>query len=465
MNPFASPFRPARDPFPTISRDLQFHILHHLPTPELWSVIASVCRHFRNLIHEPSVYGDHVTLSLIGSRVTGQDIIARLPPSGWHQLRVLDLSRCTLVTNFPILAILRLLPSLFHLSLAFTGITNKGFHDFSGCLSHLRSIDLSGLNITGTGGLSVLLAAEHTPNLTALSLASCARIDDEGVNVIAQLCNSRLRLLDLTQCLHISDAAFISLAEHCPNLLALNLADGVFETNVDEKQRSRRQWQDLLEDQVASFEESDAVTPFPNDDYDWSFIQRTASAWFLMPVVQEDVRASDRFLDTSVPMYSCGFSMPSPGAFTRGLPPVSVSVRQAKIQSSTLCTLFAKCCRLRFLSLAFWSQRLDAESLTAASRHLISLRALNIDWVSPVDFPALSAFVLMRAQPVSADPHAHVLGRGCLRVLSARLCSLPQTLRDRIHSTSATPRLALSLIEDPTDLEPPKPLASDDFEI
>jgi hypothetical protein len=386
-------FPPFFLPFDELPFALQLHVLAFLPAEHLWAM-TRVSHHWCQLIWDcgTTLWTGVVNLQSLAAvvPVTLQFFHPFLLRGTWSRLRGLNLTDCPLMTNYPVARVVSLLPALEALGLRRTGISNNGLHELAQCVpTRLAALDLGGLNINAFGMRPFMCAC---PSLTALALAACSRVDDEVIDVVTACVGTRLRLLDLSCCFRTTNVGMSMIAERCPLLEALNLAEGM----ADDERPVRL---DIVDDpsmampSVAMWPSAVRVDQLPD------VVERWADAWFV-------------------------HSPTSPSIVTK--------TRPRPLSEAGIKAVVCGCPRLRVLSLAFCGGVTGAMVLSLQA--LRSVRRVSFDWVTPMDWAALDAFVL--AVPT-------------LRVVSLRLCGMGAVMRRRLHVRSIT------CIEDAEDLAAP----------
>jgi hypothetical protein len=86
----------------------------------------------------------------------------------------------------------------------------------------LNLIDCNFEHLYNITNHSIIVLSQLCPLITSLSLSNCSLIGDAAVDAIATQCRD-LSSLDISSC-NITDGAILSLADHCSELVALNLA-------------------------------------------------------------------------------------------------------------------------------------------------------------------------------------------------------------------------------------------------
>ncbi|KAL2609192.1 hypothetical protein R1flu_027765 [Riccia fluitans] len=139
-----------------------------------------------------------------------------------HDLRDLDLTGCTLLTDESLLALATGCTRLEKLNLSgCIGITDVGLVALAKGCSSLRQLNLCGCDNAGLDYALVALGAGCS-ELQYLNVGWCDRITDKGVTAVALGCPD-LAVVDLCGCHFITDRSVMVLADHCPRLRALNL--------------------------------------------------------------------------------------------------------------------------------------------------------------------------------------------------------------------------------------------------
>ncbi|KAG6550115.1 hypothetical protein Mapa_008071 [Marchantia paleacea] len=139
-----------------------------------------------------------------------------------HELRVLDLTGCTLLTDESLLALASGCTRLEKLNLSgCTGITEVGLVALAGRCSSLRQLNLCGCYNAGLDNALMALGAGCS-ELQYLNVGWCEHITDRGVTAVALGCPN-LGVVDLCGCYHITDRSVMVVTDHCPRLRALNL--------------------------------------------------------------------------------------------------------------------------------------------------------------------------------------------------------------------------------------------------
>ncbi|XP_011474774.1 F-box/LRR-repeat protein 20 [Oryzias latipes] len=149
------------------------------------------------------------------------EILVRHQPG----LLKLDISECMGLTSRSVEAVAHGLKSLTHLSLSHDWrITEKGLRDLL-ALPGLKGLDLSQcLNISGAEMVSSLKRPGATrAQLETLNFRGCTYIKDLAVFSLAQLLGSRLRELDLTSCVNVTDLSVCAIATYLQELVVLRL--------------------------------------------------------------------------------------------------------------------------------------------------------------------------------------------------------------------------------------------------
>ncbi|CAL9197586.1 unnamed protein product [Musa hybrid cultivar] len=137
-----------------------------------------------------------------------------------RNLERLWLARCKMVTDMGIGCIAVGCQKLRLLCLKWClGISDLGVGLVAVKCKRLRSLDLSFMPITK----KCLPAVLQLPDLEDLALVGCLSIDDEGLLSLKQECKS-LQVLDMSNCQHVSHAAFSSVLNKAPGLRQMSLA-------------------------------------------------------------------------------------------------------------------------------------------------------------------------------------------------------------------------------------------------
>ncbi|KAL3699518.1 hypothetical protein R1sor_017540 [Riccia sorocarpa] len=139
-----------------------------------------------------------------------------------HELRDLDLTGCTLLTDGSLLALATGCTRLQKLNLSgCIGITDVGVVALAKGCSSLRHLNLCGCDNAGLDYALVALGAGCS-ELQYLNVGWCDRITDKGVTAVALGCPD-LAEIDLCGCHFITDRSVMVLADHCPRLRRLIL--------------------------------------------------------------------------------------------------------------------------------------------------------------------------------------------------------------------------------------------------
>ncbi|XP_047452531.1 F-box/LRR-repeat protein 3 [Mugil cephalus] len=149
------------------------------------------------------------------------EVLVKHQPS----LHTLDISACTELTSRSVEAIARGLKTLSHLSLSRDWrITEKGLAELLS-VSTLRVLDLSEcLHVSGTEMVKGLKGSNAAgAQLETLNLKSCTYIKDLAVFSLTQLLGNTLRELDLTSCVNVSDLSVCAVATYLQKLEVLRL--------------------------------------------------------------------------------------------------------------------------------------------------------------------------------------------------------------------------------------------------
>jgi hypothetical protein len=393
------PLRPAQPYFDELPVALQLRVLEYLPAEQLWAM-ARVSRHWCTLVWDSgtTLWTGVINFQSLAAivPVTLQFLHPHLLRGTWSRLRGLNLTDCPLMTNYPVARVVSLLPALEALGLRRTGVSNNGLHELATSVPpRLSTLDVGGLNINSFGLRPFMCVC---PNLTALSLAACSRVDDEAIEVVTAYTGAHLRLLDLSCCFRTSNFGVSMIAERCPLLEALNLAEGM----ADDERPVRLDVDDTISTAMKN------TTMWPSAvraDQLPDVVERWADSWFV----------------------HCPVS-----------PSIVTKPRPRSLSEAGIAALVRGCPRLRILSLAFCGGVTGAMVLSL--QPLRCLRRVSFDWVTPMDWAALDAFVL--AVPT-------------LQVVSLRLCGMGAIMRRRLYVRSIT------CIEDQEDVAPPSPTDPD----
>ncbi|KAK2838386.1 hypothetical protein Q7C36_013200 [Tachysurus vachellii] len=141
-----------------------------------------------------------------------------------HQqgLHTLDLSGCSELTSRSMTAVATELKQLQSLSLSCVWwITGKGLADLT-ALPALSSLDLAEcVNVSGAELEKCLSSPQRRVQLEKLSLRRCTYVKD--ICSLSQLMSSRLKKLDLSYCIHLTDSSVRAVASNLPGLHVLLL--------------------------------------------------------------------------------------------------------------------------------------------------------------------------------------------------------------------------------------------------
>ncbi|KAL6049459.1 hypothetical protein QOT17_020444 [Balamuthia mandrillaris] len=146
------------------------------------------------------------------------------------RLCFLSLSRCPLLhdpTGELLKTLLESCPRLEDLFLAHCKRLVPPTGDFLSigleCVPQLRSLDLSGLAVNHASLLSLF---RHLSALETLYLSNVRQTSDDVIATLASNCGASLRCLYLSSCIQLTDVAMLSLALHCQGgkLRVLNIA-------------------------------------------------------------------------------------------------------------------------------------------------------------------------------------------------------------------------------------------------
>ncbi|NXJ96602.1 DRC6 protein, partial [Corythaixoides concolor] len=100
-------------------------------------------------------------------------------------------------------------------------ITDLSFKLMSKCCPYLRHIHMVDCQKITDAGLEMISPLKH---ILVLNVADCIRIGDEGVRTFVQgSSGAKLRELNLTNCIQITDASVTEIAQRCPELAYLSL--------------------------------------------------------------------------------------------------------------------------------------------------------------------------------------------------------------------------------------------------
>ncbi|NXI65787.1 DRC6 protein, partial [Anseranas semipalmata] len=100
-------------------------------------------------------------------------------------------------------------------------ITDLSFELMSKCCPYLRHIHIAGCQKITDVGLKMISQLKY---IHVLNVADCLRISDEGVQPFVQgSSGAKLRELNLTNCIHVTDASVTEIAQRCHQLTYLNL--------------------------------------------------------------------------------------------------------------------------------------------------------------------------------------------------------------------------------------------------
>lgn len=136
----------------------------------------------------------------------------------WHDLRSLDLTSCTRLTNISLIA--NGCPFLEKLDLSgCVGVSEAGLVGLAQHCKHLRHLNLCGCDNAASDAALVALA-QNCSGLQYLNVGWCEQITDVGVTALALGCRD-LRFVDFCGCLQITDQSVIVLADNCLRLRVL----------------------------------------------------------------------------------------------------------------------------------------------------------------------------------------------------------------------------------------------------
>ncbi|KAM6320934.1 F-box and leucine-rich repeat protein 13 [Aegotheles albertisi] len=100
-------------------------------------------------------------------------------------------------------------------------ITDLSIELISKCCPYIRHIHMADCQKITDAGLQMISPLKH---ILVLNVADCIRISDEGVMTFVQgSSGAKLRELNLTNCIHVTDASVTEIAQRCHELTHLNL--------------------------------------------------------------------------------------------------------------------------------------------------------------------------------------------------------------------------------------------------
>lgn len=160
----------------------------------------------------------------------------------WHELRSLDLTNGTRLTNVSLIALAHGCPLLEKLDLSgCVGVSESGLVELAQHCKHLQHLNLCGCDNAGSDAALVALA-QNCSGLQYLNVGWCEQITDMGVTALALGCRD-LRFIDFCGCLQITDQSVIVLAENCLRLRVLgfhccrNITDAAMYSLVNSSKR------------------------------------------------------------------------------------------------------------------------------------------------------------------------------------------------------------------------------------
>jgi hypothetical protein len=138
-----------------------------------------------------------------------------------QQLRVLDLSNCSVLDDTGLLPLAKGCKRLRFLNLENVGlVTDKSMSEIVKSCRKLQLINLNGCNLLSNK--SIGLIGKHAPELISLNLSRCALVTDKAIKSIALGCK-HLQAINLSGCYRISEESMFCLADSCKGLLTMNL--------------------------------------------------------------------------------------------------------------------------------------------------------------------------------------------------------------------------------------------------
>ncbi|XP_051469925.1 dynein regulatory complex subunit 6 isoform X1 [Apus apus] len=100
-------------------------------------------------------------------------------------------------------------------------ITDLSLKFISKCCPYMRHIHMANCQTITDAGLEMISALEH---ILVLNVADCTRISDEGVTLFVQgSSGAKLRELNLANCINVTDASVMEIAQRCHALTYLSL--------------------------------------------------------------------------------------------------------------------------------------------------------------------------------------------------------------------------------------------------
>lgn len=148
------------------------------------------------------------------------DDAMRAAVTHWHELRSLDLTNGTRLTNVSLIALSNGCALLEKLDLSgCVGVSEAGLVGLAQHCKHLRHLNLCGCDNAGSDAALVALA-QNCSGLQYLNVGWCEKITDVGVTALARGCRD-LRFVDFCGCLQITDQSVIILADNCLRLRVL----------------------------------------------------------------------------------------------------------------------------------------------------------------------------------------------------------------------------------------------------
>ncbi|KAM6287700.1 F-box and leucine-rich repeat protein 13 [Spheniscus humboldti] len=100
-------------------------------------------------------------------------------------------------------------------------ITDLSFKLMSKCCPYIRHIHMADCQKITDAGLKMISPLKH---ILVLNVADCIRLSDGGVRPFVQgSSGAKLRELNLTNCIHVTDASVTEIAQRCHELTYLNL--------------------------------------------------------------------------------------------------------------------------------------------------------------------------------------------------------------------------------------------------
>nr|XP_055049052.1 dynein regulatory complex subunit 6 [Misgurnus anguillicaudatus] len=146
-------------------------------------------------------------------------------------LQDLNLSECPNVNDEIMKKILEGCPSLLHVNLACTSITNATMKVLSRCCLTLRSLNLSYCTNFSDEGLQYLITAKGCHRLTQLDLSGCSQITVDGFRHVADACGS-LQQIGLNDLPNLTDVCVQALVSKCHMLTVISVLDSPYLSDV-----------------------------------------------------------------------------------------------------------------------------------------------------------------------------------------------------------------------------------------